>query len=48
VVLTDHTAYYSRQSVIELKTRTAENVVQWFLNGKPRTPVNAVSGNQKK
>jgi D-3-phosphoglycerate dehydrogenase len=42
VVLTDHTAYYSRQSVIELKTRTAENVVHWFRKGRPRMPVNTI------
>jgi D-3-phosphoglycerate dehydrogenase len=40
VILTDHTAYYSRESVIELKTRTADNVVDFFLRGRPRTPVN--------
>jgi D-3-phosphoglycerate dehydrogenase len=40
VVVTDHTAYYSRESVIELKTRTAQNVVDVFRTGAPGNPVN--------
>ncbi|GHV86645.1 dehydrogenase [Spirochaetia bacterium] len=40
VVLTDHSAYYSVESVSELKTRTALNARE-VLEGKiPRTPVN--------
>ncbi len=40
VIVTDHTAYYSPESVTELKTRTADNVVQTFLTGRPRHAVN--------
>ncbi len=40
VILTDHTAYYSPESVTELKTRAAENVVQTLLTGRPNHPVN--------
>jgi D-3-phosphoglycerate dehydrogenase len=40
VVLSDHTAYYSRESIKELKTKTARNVVWVFKQGKPLFPVN--------
>ncbi|MBN2353602.1 MAG: C-terminal binding protein [Spirochaetales bacterium] len=40
IILTDHTAYYSPESVTELKTRAADNVVQTLLTGRPNHPVN--------
>jgi D-3-phosphoglycerate dehydrogenase len=40
VILTDHTAYYSPESVIELKSRAADNVVETLLTGRPRHAVN--------
>lgn len=40
VVLTDHTAYFSSQSIEELKTSAAQNVTQVFLHGSPVSPVN--------
>jgi D-3-phosphoglycerate dehydrogenase len=40
VVLTDHTAFYSEESVADLKTQAARNVVE-ILQGKPPSyPVN--------
>jgi D-3-phosphoglycerate dehydrogenase / 2-oxoglutarate reductase len=42
-VFTDHSAYYSRESVIELKVRTAGNVVAWARTGRPHTPVNDIT-----
>ncbi|MDR2144665.1 MAG: C-terminal binding protein [Treponema sp.] len=40
VVLSDHSAYYSRESVSELKTRTALNAREVLEGRIPRTPVN--------
>ncbi|MDR0447109.1 MAG: C-terminal binding protein [Treponema sp.] len=40
VVLTDHSAYYSAESVSELKTRTAENAREVLEGHVPRTAVN--------
>ena len=40
VVLTDHSAYYSLESVSELKTRTAKNALDVLEGRIPRTPVN--------
>ncbi|MBN1523150.1 MAG: C-terminal binding protein [Spirochaetales bacterium] len=44
-VLTDHTAYHSGESVIELKTLAALNVVETFKEGKPLYPVNRIAQN---
>ena len=41
VVISDHEAYYSEQSVVDLKRKTAENVLSVLETGKP---VNAVTG----
>ena len=41
VVLTDHFAYYSEESVGELKRRAAENVVEVLLGRSPTHAVNA-------
>jgi D-3-phosphoglycerate dehydrogenase len=40
LVLTDHSAYYSAESVSELKTRTAQNARDILEGRPPRTPVN--------
>jgi D-3-phosphoglycerate dehydrogenase len=40
VVLTDHSAYYSAESVSELKTRTALNARDVLEGRVPKTPVN--------
>jgi D-3-phosphoglycerate dehydrogenase len=42
VILTDHSAYYSPESVRELKSRAAENVVLFFKEGAPRNAVNKI------
>jgi len=41
-ILTDHTAYFSEEAIIELKTKAAENIRDVLLGGKPRYPVNAI------
>ncbi|RPJ04355.1 MAG: C-terminal binding protein, partial [Spirochaetaceae bacterium] len=43
VVLTNHTAYHSGESEIELKTLSALNVAETLCNGKPMYPVNSVA-----
>lgn len=40
VILTDHSAYYSQESISVLKTRTALNARAVLEGGKPRNPVN--------
>jgi D-3-phosphoglycerate dehydrogenase len=40
VVLTDHFGYYSQQSIIDLKTQAAENVVEVLAGRAPAHPVN--------
>ena len=40
VILTDHSAYYSAESVSELKTRTALNAREALEGGIPKTAVN--------
>jgi D-3-phosphoglycerate dehydrogenase len=40
VVLTDHCGWYTEESLIELKTRAAENVADVLGGGRPRSPVN--------
>ncbi len=42
VVLTDHTAYYSEQSLSELKSAAAANVAETLLCGRPLHPVNVI------
>lgn len=40
VVLTDHSAYYSIESLAELKLKAARNIVAVFTDGSPVYPVN--------
>jgi D-3-phosphoglycerate dehydrogenase len=42
VVLTDHTAYYSEESLVELKTKTARNAAKVLQGGAPVYPVNRI------
>ncbi len=39
VVLTPHSAFYSVESEIELRTKAARNLVTWIKTGKPDYPV---------
>ena len=39
VILTDHCGWYSEESVAELKRKTAENVREALLTGRPVYPV---------
>jgi len=39
VVLTDHCAWNSAESIVELKTKCAQNVRDVLLGGKPKYPV---------
>ena len=40
VILAPHLAFYSRESVIELQTKAAEEVARAFKGEPPRSPVN--------
>jgi D-3-phosphoglycerate dehydrogenase len=40
VVLSDHCAWYTEESLVELKTRAAQNVAAVLTGGTPDTPVN--------
>jgi D-3-phosphoglycerate dehydrogenase len=40
IILTPHLAFYSRESVIELQTKTAEEVARALKGEPPRSPVN--------
>ena len=40
IILTPHLAFYSRESVIELQTKTAEEVARSLKGEPPRSPVN--------
>ena len=42
VILTDHFGYYSRQSIVDLKTRAAENVIEVLAGRPPIHPVNRI------
>jgi D-3-phosphoglycerate dehydrogenase len=42
-VLTDHAGWYSEDSMIELKTKAAENIKAVLTGGKPNYPVNKLS-----
>jgi len=42
VILSDHAAYYSEESLIELKTKAAKNVLEVLNGNKPVYPVNEV------
>ena len=43
VVLSDHFGYFSEESIIELKTKAAQNVVEVLSGRPPRYPVNRPS-----
>lgn len=43
VVLSDHTGWYSEESVVELKTKAAKNIVSVFKTGKPMYFVNEIT-----
>ena len=40
VILTDHTAYYSEEAIVELKTKAAQNILEVLQGRKPLYPVN--------
>ena len=40
IILSDHTGYYSEESLIELKTRAAQNIAEVLRGGKPLYPLN--------
>jgi len=42
VILSDHTGYYSEESLKELKTKAARNVAEVLMGGKPVYPVNKI------
>ena len=42
VIFSDHTGYYSEESLVELKTKAARNIVEVLQGGKPIYPVNQV------
>lgn len=42
VVLTDHTAYNTKEAVIELKTKAAQNVILALKGEKPTYPINKI------
>lgn len=42
VVLTDHTAYSTKEGVIELKTKAAQAVAAVLTGGKPAFPINKI------
>lgn len=44
VILTDHTGYYSEESIVELKTKAAQNILEVFAGRKPLYPVNEPNG----
>lgn len=39
VVLTDHAGWYSKESMVELKTKAAQNIVDTLIKGRPRYSV---------
>jgi D-3-phosphoglycerate dehydrogenase len=42
VIFSDHTAYYSEESIIELKTKAARNIVEVLTDSRPSYPVNTI------
>ena len=39
ITLTDHTGWYSVESMVELKTKAAQNIVDVLVTGTPTYPV---------
>jgi len=44
VILSDHTGFYSEESLKELKTKAARNIAEVLKGGKPVYPVNQIRG----
>ena len=40
VILTPHTSFYSEESLVDLQTKAAEEVVRVLTGQSPRNPVN--------
>jgi D-3-phosphoglycerate dehydrogenase / 2-oxoglutarate reductase len=40
VILTPHTSFYSEESLVDLQTKAAEEVVRVISKQSPRNPVN--------
>jgi D-3-phosphoglycerate dehydrogenase len=40
IILTPHLAFYSREAVVELQTKAAEEVARALRGEPPRSPVN--------
>lgn len=47
IILSDHTAYYSEESIVELKTKAAINILNIFKGLKPLYPINNISEDKK-
>lgn len=47
VILSDHTGYYSEESIVELKTKAAINILNVFKGLKPPYPINNISEDKK-
>lgn len=44
VILSDHTAFYTEESLVELKTKAALNIIEVFKGRKPLYPLNQIGG----
>ena len=42
ITVSGHTGFYTEESISELKTKAAENIVETFLSGRPKYPVNKI------
>ena len=42
VILSDHSGWYSEESIIELKTKAARNIAEVLKGGRPLYPVNSI------
>ncbi len=42
VVLSDHTGWYTEESIVELKIKTAQNIAEVLKGEKPVYPLNTV------
>ena len=40
IILSDHTGYYSEESLIELKTKAAQNIAEVLRGRRPLCPLN--------
>ena len=40
IILSDHAGFYSEESLVELKTKAAQNVAEVLKGNKPLYPVN--------